>query len=490
MISVRRALIISLVERYALIVISLTSNILIARLLSPQDIGLYSVSLAVIGIAQVLRDFGVGSYLIQEKNLTEAHVRSAFGVSLLMGGALFVVAFLGASQAGGFYGDPRMVSTLRICALNFLALPFCTVSLALLRRDMLFQKVLYVTLTATTIGFLVTIGLAYNGFGANSMAIGTVVTNVATGLSAWIARGAGTIMLPGLSAWRSVTSFGAQRSAASVATTVTNDLSELVSGKILGFTSVAMLSRAQGLMNLFQRDLMSAVHGVALPAFAKSSRENRDLESLHLAAVAAITVAGWPFFGFVAMYALELLRFLFGSQWDQAAGFVPWYCLGGAVTAPAYLVGALLTAMSRIDVVTKTELVVQPLKAVIFVVGLLLFPSIDVPPILFVIMAVVTTPYFFYMKSKALPNDNAHLVRVLSKSGAVTAISMTGPIALALGFGKQGTPIAPHLVALAAVSCALGWFVGVYAVRHPIVKDPAFVTATRRIAMLFRKARH
>jgi O-antigen/teichoic acid export membrane protein len=67
MTSVRRALAISFIERYALIAISLASNILIARLLSPEEIGLYSVSLAVIGIAQVLRDFGVGGYLIQEK---------------------------------------------------------------------------------------------------------------------------------------------------------------------------------------------------------------------------------------------------------------------------------------------------------------------------------------------------------------------------------------------------------------------------------------
>ncbi|MBK7565209.1 MAG: oligosaccharide flippase family protein [Propionivibrio sp.] len=30
----------------------------------------------------MLRDFGIGSFLIQEKNLTESHIRSAFGISL------------------------------------------------------------------------------------------------------------------------------------------------------------------------------------------------------------------------------------------------------------------------------------------------------------------------------------------------------------------------------------------------------------------------
>ena len=204
MTSVRRALVISFIERYALIALSLASNILIARLLSPKEIGLYSVSLAAIGIAQVLRDFGVGGYLIQEKNLTETHIRSAFGISLLIGSVLFVLTFFASTWVGILYEEPHMVATLRIVSLNFLVLPFCTVSLALLRREMLFQKVLYVTLVATTIGFAVTIALAYAGYGANSMALGTVLTNVLTGFGAWVARGTQKVMLPSLSEWRTV----------------------------------------------------------------------------------------------------------------------------------------------------------------------------------------------------------------------------------------------------------------------------------------------
>ena len=163
-----------------------------------------------------------------------------------------------------------MVATLRIVSLNFLVLPFCTVSLALLRREMLFQKVLYVTLVATTIGFAVTIALAYAGYGANSMALGTVLTNVLTGFGAWVARGTQKVMLPSLSEWRAVTKFGTQRSAASIAVTISSDLSELVGGKVLGFGPVALLSRAQGLMNLFQRDLMAASDQRRISSFRQS----------------------------------------------------------------------------------------------------------------------------------------------------------------------------------------------------------------------------
>ena len=88
MTTVRRALALSFIERYFSIVLALGSNMVLARLLTPEQIGVYSVSLAVIGVAHVLREFGVGNFLIQQKDLHDDHVRTAFGLALAVGGLL------------------------------------------------------------------------------------------------------------------------------------------------------------------------------------------------------------------------------------------------------------------------------------------------------------------------------------------------------------------------------------------------------------------
>ena len=137
---VRRALAFSVGERYLMLVVALGSNMIIARLLTPEAIGIYSVSLAVIGIAQVMRDFGVASYLIQETNLTDSHIRTAFGILLIMGIGVAGVLLLAAPYIATLYHESAMVGTLRICALNFFLLPFTTVSLALLRRECQVKK--------------------------------------------------------------------------------------------------------------------------------------------------------------------------------------------------------------------------------------------------------------------------------------------------------------------------------------------------------------
>src|SRR5436190_3511040 len=105
MTTVRVALGISFVERYALIVLALLLYVLVARLLTPSEIGIYSVTAAVVGIAQVIREFGVGTYLIQEKNLSQERLETALGVSMVSGAAMFVAMMLAAPWVAYFFAD-------------------------------------------------------------------------------------------------------------------------------------------------------------------------------------------------------------------------------------------------------------------------------------------------------------------------------------------------------------------------------------------------
>lgn len=474
MTTVRRALAISMGERYVLIGIALVGNMLLARLLTPEEIGIYSVSLAVIGIAQVMRDFGIGNFLIQEKNLNEAHIRTAFGISLLVGGLLFLVIFFGAPWAGSFYGEARMVETMRISALNFLVLPFCTISLALLRRDMFFAILAKVTLSAAIVGFAVMISLAYLDYGANSMAIGAVATNVVTGMGAWLARTDRKLLFPALTEWRALLNFGGQSALANIVTTISMDINDLAIGKILGFVPVAMISRAQGLMNLFHRDIMGAVRNVAYPAFAETHRQGHDLESRYIFSVACVTAVAWPFYLFATIYSLELLRLLFGLQWDSAAILVPWFCLSGAIAATCNLIMPLLMAQGHIKYATRIDLVLQPLRAIAIVISVWFFQTQESFAIAFFATGLLALPYHYHIKSKVQTTDYKSLVNALSKSVVLTLISSVPPILIYFTAPRFTEAIPIPYVILSAFLCGIFWIYGMIYIKHPLASDAVF----------------
>ncbi len=481
---VRRALAFSFIERWLSIIIALGSNVLLARLLSPEQVGIFSVSLSVIGVAQVLRDFGVVNYVIQEKELQQDSLRTAFGLSLLLGGGLFLVVVTAAPFIADFYREALVRDTLWVCALNFLLLPFATVTLALLRREMAFRALAVIGLSSAALGAVVSIGLAWAGQGTMSLAIGSVVTNAANCVGAWIARPDSARLRPNLKAWRRLLGFGAQSSLTGVITSVSMDVNDLAVGKLMGFGPVAILSKAQGLMQLFHRDVMTAIRNVAYPAYAKAVREGEDLEARYMTSVTHVTATAWPFYGFVSLYALETLRLLFGSQWDAAATLVPWYCLCGAVAATANLINPLMLAAGRIDLLTKVELLWQPLRAAMIIVAALWFRSMLACAVALLVALLLQVPLLYAAKARFMRNDWRAWTRNLARSAAAAVFSLLAPAAIACYYGfDRATPMPAAAFAAAILLCMLSWIPGLLLARHPLTLDPVFLKFRAKLGL-------
>lgn len=478
----RRGLLFSLSERYLLIAVQLASAMILARLLTPEEIGIYSVSLAIIGIAHVLRDFGIGSFLIQERTLSEAHIKTAFGFSLLLGSGLFLLLFSIAPLGGNFYSDERIVETIRISSLNFLVLPFCSISISLLRRELLFKRLAIIGVAASLTGSIVGISLAYIGFGPNSMAIGAVAANIVTGTLAWIARTDRKLLLPGLSEWRVMLKFGSQSSVASIASSLSMNVNDLALGRILGFAPVAMLSRAQGLMNIFHRDIMAAIRGVMYPAFAKAHRENESVDALYIRSVTNVTAFAWPFYGFAALYAHELIRLMFGTQWDEAAGLVPIFCLAGAFAATWNLLLNAVIAVGRIDLYTKAELVIQPLRALLIISAALMFKSLLACALAFLLAYALISPFLYWIKGKCIPTDYSALRNSLLVSAKLTILSLLPSSALILLIPAQQDILQMVLLmgGTVCITCA-SWIAAIITLNHPLKSDPLFRRAFGRL---------
>lgn len=469
----RKGLFFSLSERYLLIAIQLASGMILARLLTPEEIGIYSVSLAVVGIAQVLRDFGIGSFLIQAKSLSEQHIRTAFGFSLVAGMTLFMILFSVAPLAGSFYGDERLIETVRISSTNFLILPFCSISISLLRREMLFKRLAFIGVAASLTGFFVSIGLAYEEYGPNSIAIGAVCANTVTGILAWLARTDRKLLLPAFSEWRAILKFGSQSSAAGIASSLSMDMNDLALGKILGFAPVAILSRAQGIMNLFHRDIMAAIRGVMFPSFAKSHRDGKSVDADFTKSVTNITAFAWPFYGFAALYADELIRLMFGAQWDDAANLVPWFCLAGAFAATWNLVLNAVMAVGRIDLYTKAELFLQPMRAIFTITVAVIFESLWACAVAFFVVYALSAPFLYWVKDKCIPTNYSALREGLAASAMLTLITLTLPTLLIWQFPAQDGFSEILLVFFSgAALAAISWIAAIITISHPLKADP------------------
>lgn len=480
--NVRRSLGFAFLERYLLIGLQLLSFTMLARLLTPPQIGLYSVSMALISMAQVVRDFGLANYLIQRKELGREDVGSALGVSLLLGGCLFVGINAVAPWIAEFYGEPALVGIVRIISINFLILPFNSVSIALLRRDMHFGQLMRVNVAAAVVGTFTTLGLAWHGAGSASLAWGEIGSSltIATGVSlsgAW-----GRLARPQLRRWREIVHFGGPVTAANVITSVSMDINDLAVGKMLNFTQVAIASRAQGLMNLFHRDIMNTVRSVAYPAYAKAHREGDVLEQRYVQSVGACSAVAWPFYGFVALFSLEVLRLMFGPQWDASASLVPIYCLAGAISVLNSLVPTVMLAAGHAKQVALADLIIQPVKAALLIGVLWQWRALEPLALGFLAMAVIAVPYFYAIKQRCLPSDFRALARELARNALLALICLLPAALIVLWLRPDGEALPlPIWLGCAGSTCLL-WLAGLRLLDHPLYLELLNLIRRRSVA--------
>lgn len=170
MTSLRISLLISLAEKYSVTVINIGSTLIIARLLLPEEIGIYAVGMAFVAVAHTLRDFGAANYLIQEKELTQNRIRTAAGITMLLAWSMALMLALGSGWIAVFYNRPETRSVMLILSLSFLVIPFSSPTLALLRHNMSFKALYQIRIISAVVHSFTAVVLAWQGYSFASLA--------------------------------------------------------------------------------------------------------------------------------------------------------------------------------------------------------------------------------------------------------------------------------------------------------------------------------
>lgn len=480
MATVQRSLVIVFLERYALTAMQLVAYLLLARILTPQQVGIYAALAALLAIIQVVRDFGVGTYIIQHQNLDTAVTRQALGVTYLIASILFLGLNLGAGAVARFYDTPEIESILRVMSLNLLIYPYNSISVALLRRELQFGTIAKINVGAALASTTCTLLMAWTGHGPISMACGEVAASLVTMTALLFAKGWLSPTAPSWSKGREIIEIGGSTTAAGIVTTASMNINDIVTSKILDFTQVGIASRALGLMNLFHRDVLGTIRSVMFPAFARAHREGQNLEQLHIRALTLTSAVAWPFYGVVSIFPLEVLRLMFGPQWDASAPLVPIYCLAGAVSVLNSFVPSLMQATGHAKLAALADLIIQPVKALLLISVLMYWRALQPLALGFLAMAVIAVPYFYAVKQRCLPSDFGKIGREMARNAALALFCLlpTGLITLWLRPTGDALPM-PIWLGCSALTCLL-WLAGIRLLRHPVHAELLAILNRRR----------
>lgn len=461
--TIRRSLFFSLVERHTAFAIQFISNIVIARLLTPAEIGVYSTSAALLALMYVVREFGISAFIIQERELTEAKIRTAFGLMILLSWPIAVLVWLGSNYIASWYGQPEIGDILSLMAVNFIILPFGQPARGLLNREMRFRSITLIDVSSGFAHAVSAIAFSWYGYGPISLAYASVIgTSVTVAITLWY-KPRHVRLLPTLSNWREILSFGSYATAASVISTAGASSAELVIGKVLDFASVGLYSRAVGLVSLLQSQLPVAFARVALPGFAQMIRAGKQLEQPYVLALGHITGVLWPAYVFIALAAEPLIGLLFGEQWIGAVAVAQILCFAGAVNATVFLIHSVYNACGMMTRRFVSESIAQSIR-----IGVTLAAApfgLEAVAVGQVLTAAISGLVYYIIAQNFLRITWVLFLQSIWRSAVVSGFTAASLIAASMALNAANEQYVVHLTVYTFAG-GFGWCLGLALTRH------------------------
>jgi O-antigen/teichoic acid export membrane protein len=465
MASVRKALALTVASNGTGIILQMIVIMVLSRLLTPEEVGVYSVAAVLSGLAGALRDFGLSEYLIQEKVLNDEKIRAAIMGNILVAWSISVILFLAAGPVATFYGVLGVGDVLRVLALGFILTPFGAVSFACLRREMKFSATYWATLISGLGGGTVAILLAYMGFGYMSLAWSSLASTILMVAVSFAFRPAHLPILPGLRGLGKVMHFGTHMSSIYVLGYLGRGAPDLIIGRLIDMYSVGLFSRASGAMEMINRLLLRGIHPVMLPYYSNQYRQGGELKQGYLKGVVLLTGITWPAIAILGLMAYSAIRLLYGEQWLAAVPLMQILCAAFAIEVVFLTVTETLIAAGAVTMTSRLQFLTQTIRIAAIIAGAY-FGLLAVATALFV-SSVITAILFADATKRVIGVRWSDLISTCRMSLGPTLLASL-PALCVIGIYGVGERNYISAAIVSGTAGGLGWLFGILWLHHPL----------------------
>jgi O-antigen/teichoic acid export membrane protein len=299
--------------------LNLASIMVLARLLTPKDFGLYAMVTTVMGFLWMFQDAGLSTATVQRQQITHEQVSNLFWVNVGVGGVTTLLVAALSPVVAWFYREPRLVVVTLVLSGTFLLTSATVQHIALLNRQMRFGLVAMIYIVSLLAGVLTGVGMALLGYGYWAL-VGASVMQVAIRLVlAWLISG-WRPQLPSRNTqtWHMLT-FGANITAGSLIHSLARGADNLLIGRFFGAAAVGLYSRASILLIRPLEQFTTPINAVLVPVLSRLQTQPERYRRTFLRAYEAMALISFLATGLLLPLARPVTLVVLGPRWEEAA---------------------------------------------------------------------------------------------------------------------------------------------------------------------------
>lgn len=305
----------SFIERFSVQGVVFVLDLIIARLIGPDNYGLIAMLAIFMSISQVFIDGGFSSALIQRKERSEADYSTVFYINFGISILTYLALFFAAPVIADFFNQPILASITRVYSLNLVLNSLVAVNRTKLTIDVDFKTQSKISFFSAVLSGIVGVAMALLGCGVWSLVVQALVQAALNVLFSfyyvrWIPRA-------GFSkdSFRSLFSFGSKLLIANLISALYSKAYDVVIGKKYDKASLGLFSRADKFNQFASSNISGVLQRVSFPVLSSIQDDDERLRRAYRKYIQVSALVVFPIILGMCGIARPMIEALLGTEW-------------------------------------------------------------------------------------------------------------------------------------------------------------------------------
>jgi O-antigen/teichoic acid export membrane protein len=431
MVSNKRAVFWSGVEKVGSYLANFVIQIILARLLCPDDYAVIAMLAIFMSVAQVFIDGGFATVLIQKKDCSQQDFASVFYFNILVSVILYAVLFISAPYVESFYGFAGLAKVLRVYSIVLIINSFAMVNRLLVVKQLKFNVIAIINVCATVLSSIPTIYLASHGASYWALVIQSILNSSIITIGLWVY----TKWKPGfdfsMKALHKLFPFGIRMFVVDMFYAFYNNLYSLLIGKKFPAVDLGYYDRGKYLGSMGPIGFSDFFLRAMYPIQSKIQDNPEKLQKSYVSSFRLISLIIVPLSIFISVFAKDILGLLYGEQWLGASGITSILCIGFMF----YPLHALNVNMLKVKALGSAVLKSEILKKTISLILLFWLLRYDIQAVVIgwttcAVLDFLISEYYYSRSFEYLPGKTLLVLLKLMALSLMLALSLKGLLSL------------------------------------------------------------
>lgn len=336
--------------------INIIRTIILARILSPNDFGLFGIALLAMSALETFSQTGFQQALVQKKGDVTPYLDTAWTVQIVRGLFLAFLLFIIAPYAAAFFGEPRAVPLLKVLGLALIFQGFTNIGVIFFQKELEFSKQFIYQFSGTIVDLAVSVTAAIMLKNTWALILGLVAANLARMVMSYLVHPYRPHISINKDQTRELFSFGKWIFGSSVLGFLVTEGDDLLVGKILGATSLGIYQLAYRISNAPATEVTHVISQVTFPAYSRLQDNIEALREAYLKVLQVTMLIYVPTTVLIFFLSPVFTQAFLGDKWMPMVQAMQVLVLAGLVRSVAASAGYVFHSVGKPAIDTWLQL--------------------------------------------------------------------------------------------------------------------------------------